>query len=577
MRESRGETGSAHGSFLDSAAMEQRIAPGRIAAQAGAVGPSQEMRRFAAGMRTLIALLSAALLVSVERPIGLPTMAVLMAYLVGAAWVLWTEATGQPRLHPLVGYWIDVAWSVVLLQLVEHGTLMIALTLVQPVVLASIGYGVTQGLLIAFVGAAGMLLDGRLPLVPGWSSGTPNALPAVAVLALVPAAALLSRPLSMLRQRMALVADLGSQLDPRRGLEATCATLAEALRKGCGARVAGIVLPATSGKPALLATDEDGSFRVSEPVHRRLEGLLSTMGHSPVVHRRLRFGGLLGGTRVHGDERCAPELAAHLDELARLLDVRTVLALPLERYGLRHGHLLLGHERARRCGHDVAALSQAAPDFFRLVEQAALVDQLQDESASHERARIGRDLHDSAIQPYLGLKYAVECVALRIPADNPARTEVDALADLVNGEVAALRELISGLRTGKDKGDNALVPAVRRQAKRFALLFGIDVQLEAPESLPCTRALAGGLFHMVNEAMNNVRKHTPARHVWMRLAVDAGRVRLVVRDDGGSVAGRPMREFVPRSLSERAAELGGTLHVSRPDGLNTEVTISIPQ
>ena len=58
------------------------------------------------------------------------------------------------------------------------------------------------------------------------------------------------------------------------------------------------------------------------------------------------------------------------------------------------------------------------------------------------------DLHDSAIQPYLGLKYAVECVAMRIPAENPARAEVDALAELVNAEVASLRELISGLRTG---------------------------------------------------------------------------------------------------------------------------------
>jgi signal transduction histidine kinase len=563
--------------FLDSSAVEQPIAAVRIAARPGGAGPSQEMRRFAAGMRTLIALLSAALLVSVERPIGLPAMGLLLAYSAGAAWVLWTEATGQPRLHPLVGYWIDVVWSVVLLQLVEHGTLMIALTLVQPVVLASIGYGVTQGLLIAFVGAAGVLLDGRLPVLPGWSGGAPNTLPAVAVLALVPAAALLSRPLSMLRHRMALVADLGSQLDPRRGLEATCATLVEALRKGCGARVAGIVLPATNGKPALLSTDEDGSFRVSEPVHRRLETLLSTMGHSPVVHRRLRWGGLLGGTRVHGDERCPPVLGAHLDELARLLDVRTVLALPLERYGLRHGHLLLGHERSRRCGHDVAALSQAAPDFFRLVEQAALVDQLQDESASHERARIGRDLHDSAIQPYLGLKYAVECVALRIPPDNPARAEVDSLAELVNGEVAALRELISGLRTGSDKGDNALVPAVRRQVKRFALLFGMDVQLDAPETLPCTRTLAGALFHMVNEAMNNVRKHTPARCIRIRLAVEAGHVVLAVTDDAGSLAGRALREFVPRSLSERAAELGGTLSVGRPNGLDTEITISIPQ
>ena len=82
-------------------------------------------------------------------------------------------------------------------------------------------------------------------------------------------------------------------------------------------------------------------------------------------------------------------------------------------------------------------------------------------AAAAERERIGRDLHDSAIQPYLGLKYAVEAVALRIAPDNPARREVDTLVALVNAEVGELREFISGLRSGEPKGDNALLPAVR--------------------------------------------------------------------------------------------------------------------
>jgi len=42
------------------------------------------------------------------------------------------------------------------------------------------------------------------------------------------------------------------------------------------------------------------------------------------------------------------------------------------------------------------------------------------------------------------------------------------------------------------------------------------------------------------------------------------------------VLGSPAAPFHPASLSERAAELGGTLHVSLPDGLNTELVILIP-
>jgi len=261
---------------------------------------------------------------------------------------------------------------------------------------------------------------------------------------------------------------------------------------------------------------------------------------------------------------------------AGTLGVRSLHVVPLTRYTRQHGHFVVGYRGSRSSMQNIRALASAAPELLRIVEQGTLVDQLQDESASHERARIGRDLHDSAIQPYLGLKYAVECVALRIAPDNPARAEVDALAALVNGEVAALRELISGLRTGNAQGDNSLVPAVRRQAKRFALLFGIDVEIESPDVLPTTRALAGSMFHMVNEALNNIRKHTVARHVHVALSVADASIRLAIRDDAGRIRGRKADDFKPTSLSERVAELGGSLAIGYPDGLNTELLIHIP-
>jgi len=216
-----------------------------------------------------------------------------------------------------------------------------------------------------------------------------------------------------------------------------------------------------------------------------------------------------------------------------------------------------------------------ARELVRIVEQAALVDQLQDEGARHERARIGRDLHDSAIQPYLGLKYAVEAVALRIPVDNPARAEVDSLAALVNREVAALRELISGLRTGNEGVDNALVPAVHRQAQRFAALFGIEVEVDCPTSVPTTPVVASAMFHMVNEVLNNIRKHTTARCIRISLSMEASAVRLVVQDDGVPLNGRPAGDFSPVSLTERITDLGATLHISRTDEL-TRLVVQVP-
>jgi signal transduction histidine kinase len=395
-------------------------------------------------------------------------------------------------------------------------------------------------------------------------------------LALLPAAALVARPMSALRRSMALVDDFEGSLDPRRGLEAVCADLVEHVRSRTQAGVVALVLPSEAGAPAMLASRGEGCFRVKAEVHSGIETLLTHVPACPVSHAERHRWDPRQVTWAWTADLLPQKLTVDLKELARTLDVRRLHIFPLTRYGRPHGHVVVGYHSQGLSQFDLTALADAAPEMLRVVEQAALVDLLQEESAGHERARIGRDLHDSAIQPYLALKYAVESVALRVPPDNPARAEIDMLTELVNGEVAALRELISALRTGSMHGESTLVPAVRRQVKRFSTLFGIQVELDCPSNLPTTRAVANSLLHMVNEVLNNIRRHTMARHVWVKLSAESQNIRLVVRDDGGTVRGLPAEEFNPSSLTQRAAELGGFLTISRPDDLNTELVIQIP-
>ncbi|HKX41428.1 MAG TPA: histidine kinase [Burkholderiaceae bacterium] len=540
-------------------------------------GPSAEMRRFSAGIRVVTALMCTVLLLAGEQQTVPWPKLILVAYCAWSAWLLWVEATERSsRVNGVWPYWIDVAWSCLVLKVFSAGTAMMTVTLIHPVVLTSIGFGVTPGVTLALAAALGLLYAESTELTQLLTAGWRHTLPTLLVLTLVPAAAVVARPMSVLRHRLALIDELGAQLDPRRGLESICAELVEKLRIGTQADVVALVLPSKFGAPAMLASREDGSFRAKAEVHTNLEQRLAQVPSFPVSYVARHWWDPRRRVRSHGKQPLPRGLTAALAELARTLDVRSLHVVPLQRYTREHGHFVVGYGGVRSALQDVSALSGATAELLRIVEQAALVDQLQDESASHERARIGRDLHDSAIQPYLGLKYAVECVALRIPPDNPARAEVESLATLVNSEVSALRELISGLRTGCQQGDNALVPAVRRQARRFALLFGIEVEVECADHLPTTRALASALFHMVNEALNNVRKHTAAQHVRIGLAIDGARLRLVVRDDAGTVRGRPVNDFCPGSLSERAAELGGTLTVARHDGVNTELVIEVP-
>ncbi|MBO9686260.1 sensor histidine kinase [Roseateles chitosanitabidus] len=534
------------------------------------------MRRFSAGLRVVTALLVSVLLISIKPTLDLGAGLTMLAYIAWSGAFMWADVHDRPLVSGLAAYWLDVAWASAMMWHFNIGNMMLMLALVHPIVLASIGYGVGHGLMMAALGVVAIAFDpdaGRAPLPTAERLG---GFAQYLVLALVPAAALLARPMRALHRRIALIDEIEAGLDPRRGLEPICTELVERLRQGTQSDVLALVLPSRFGAPAMVASREDGGFRASASAHQAMEQLLAQTGTVALSYTARQWWDPRPRLQGDGSQRPSRALLGPMEALARLLDVGHLHIAPLTRYDRQHGHFLIGYRGLRGHRHDLHAVIDATPELLRVIEQAALVDQLQDESASHERARIGRDLHDSAIQPYLGLKYAVECVALRIPADNPARAEVDALADLVNAEVASLRELISGLRTGTQGGDNALVPAVRRQARRFALLFGIEVDVDCPESLPSSRALAGAMFHLVNEALNNIRKHTQARHVRIVLRGDDGDLTLCIGDDSGSVSGRPAPDFHPHSLHERVAELGGTLTIARIAGLDTELQFRIP-
>jgi signal transduction histidine kinase len=272
-------------------------------------------------------------------------------------------------------------------------------------------------------------------------------------------------------------------------------------------------------------------------------------------------------------------------QIATLLEAHRLQLVPDAPGEARTGWVLVTYARTglgeagsgpRNGPWPLRPLAAFAAEMRRLVQQASYVDTLQAEIAAHERARIGRDLHDSAVQPYLGLKFAIDVVAQRCAADNPLHAQVQDLRQFCETELNELRDTVAVLRNGDLRGDNSLVPALRRQAKRFATLFGIETTLDVPDALVASRALSGAVLHMVNEALNNVRRHTKAKNVRVQLTLEPALLHLVVRDDAGQRSGFPAPSFHPRSLSERARELGGSLELRRHNGLDTEIHIVIP-
>ena len=507
-------------------------------------------------------------------------LAAVAAYVAWFCFNAWRERSGRASPSDLWFMWTTALGAVIVVRLTEHHTLLL-LVAAQPIVNCTVFYGARKGMALAGVLVA-VLLVGWDP--PGLLLH--NGLAALGFLLLPPIARQALRPLAALRQRMQLVEDLQREQDPRRGLQSVGLSTAEGLRSATGAQRV-VICHRDAERPTVLVSDDDeGPYPASSPLAERLLQGLERLPVQPMALDLRKPGAeALLCDDTHIDR---PAAIALIRDLAEVLGTRFLQLAPDAPGHARSGWVLVAHARPSGPGAvgavgavgarpwPLRTLAAFAQEMRMLLQQASYVDVLQAEIAAHERERIGRDLHDSALQPYLGLKFAIESLAINCPPGNPMHGRAQELRQFCDTELAELRETVLALRSGQTGGENTLVPALRRQARRYAGLFGIQTELQVPDRLPTTRALSGAILHMVNEALNNARRHTQARQVWISLKAEPDRLHLVVRDDAAQRSGQPAPDFEPRSLSERVRELGGSLQLRRHQGLDTEIHISVP-
>jgi signal transduction histidine kinase len=199
------------------------------------------------------------------------------------------------------------------------------------------------------------------------------------------------------------------------------------------------------------------------------------------------------------------------------------------------------------------------------------VERLTREAAAYERTRLSRDLHDRTVQPYVGLKFAIEAVARKLPPDSPLRADIQMLLQMTSAELAGLKNVVGGLRKGPEGG--ALLASIRQQAQRFSELFGIHVHVRAEGDAPDIKRLRGEILAMVSEGLSNVWQHTRARGASIRLGTEGDWLRLEIRNEHGAA---PPPRFVPASIAERAAALGGAATVLFTEDRHTVVDVRIP-
>ena len=188
-----------------------------------------------------------------------------------------------------------------------------------------------------------------------------------------------------------------------------------------------------------------------------------------------------------------------------------------------------------------------------------------------ERRRIERDLHDGAQQRLVALSLTLGMAESRLAADPPAAAALIAEArEEAKLAVKELRELASGIHPAL-LSERGLGPALEALAARAPVPTTVD-------GVPANRLpppVESAAYFVTAEALTNVAKYAGAMSAGVSLAIEHGRLRLLVRDDGAGGAD-PARGSGLRGLNDRVEALDGVLYVDSPPGLGTTVIAEIP-
>lgn len=484
----------------------------------------------------------------------------------------------QPFAHSKAIYWLDVCWYALIVYCTGGNNSFFFLFFFFAILTASFHFGFEEGARITLASAA--LFTTTVLVIPTEAEVSRLLLRTTFLLGLGYMIAYWGGMGLAHKRRLALMHDVSKLSNPRFGVDHTLNSVLDKTRaffsaSGCllvmrdtasaawtlrtsGSQLSGTASKATSISAAaatpLLAFAPDQIVVYTRPLNALMawsgESRTLTLGQS----RWIKRGGDPG------------------ESLAELLDARSFISAPLPlRKG--EGRIYVMSQRHSLSKTDALFLSHIGAQVFPMIENIELLDRLASEAVLRERQKIARDLHDSTIQPYIGLRHGLSALRNKAGADNPLIADLDKLIAMSTLVLGDMRRYARGFKSGLQQSEPELLVALRRQAAQVKDFYGIGITVSSAGGLDISDRLAAEVFQIVNEGMSNIRKHTSAREGAVTLGCADGW--LNIRIENECPAG-PAEVFLPHSIAERAAALGGKAHVEHKADGDTVVLVAIP-
>ena len=306
---------------------------------------------------------------------------------------------------------------------------------------------------------------------------------------------------------------------------------------------------------------------------------------------------LVGGTLSNCLATAEPALLEHLGRDVELRQVmalqrcRSGMCVPL-RAGLRnYGAIVLGSINEQAYSRaDLEQLVALAHFATIAIQNAQLYQDLREErdkivrAEENVRKELSRDLHDGPAQALAAITMNVEYIR-RLLAEDPEKAleELDNLEKLARKTSWDVRTLLFELRPVILE-TQGLVPTLEQYVQRFPASEGVQVHLDTSGfSGRLDPKIEATVFTIMQEAVNNARKHARAKNIWLRLARQGENLVAWVQDDGVGFNVEEVRanyekrgSFGLLNMEERARLIGGRTEIRSIPGKGTAVIITVP-
>jgi signal transduction histidine kinase len=272
---------------------------------------------------------------------------------------------------------------------------------------------------------------------------------------------------------------------------------------------------------------------------------------------------------------------------------KEIYCFPLRSGFNAYGVLLFGHPEAgyfstdRReildiLGSQAVIAIQNARLYQDVVDERERMIEVQEEA----RKKLARDLHDGPTQSVSAIAMRVNMAQRILAKDaNAAREELTRIEELARRTTKEIRHMLFTLRPLVLESQG-LVAALQSMAEKMKETFSQNVIVSIDETVLQSMEIGkqSVIFYLVEEAVNNARKHARAEHIWVNLKPLPNELAMLeIRDDGVGFDVKAVNSAYDQrgslgmvNLRERTELINGVLDLQSAPGKGTCVQVFIP-